>query len=195
MWGSSCPSAWLNILPPSVGSPTARDCAGSSQGERHGSWSTATTRSLIYPQSLNPPLKTCMILFFSFLFHPLFLLSSGVSWHWLPYRTSISIEWSSVRKPTLLWLFFFVEACKCLTCSWIFNCHQPGRVIPSWFDRLGCVCMQHARLNQRLICAGCLKQLKVLNRLGPQSTMWKRREKGFAIRRTSEEPRNRAQSP
>lgn len=87
-------------------------------------------------------------------------------------------------KHASIWLWKILVECLAIS--------QRGSFLPGLTGSR--VCTQHS-LNRRLIRAGCLKSLKVLNRLGPQSTMWKRREKGFVIRRTSEEPRNRAQNP
>lgn len=53
--GSWLENASLNMPPPSATSQTARDFAGQFPEERHVSWSTATTRSLIfrpYPSQL-----------------------------------------------------------------------------------------------------------------------------------------------
>lgn len=50
-------NACLNIPPPSAPGLTARGSAGLFREERHGSWSTATTRSLIFPPYLSRPIK------------------------------------------------------------------------------------------------------------------------------------------
>lgn len=69
--GSWLESAWLNTPPPSAPGPTARGYVGLFREELHASWSTATTRSLIFPPYLSQPIKPGAIngwLFFFFLY-------------------------------------------------------------------------------------------------------------------------------
>lgn len=55
--GSWLESAWLNTPPPSAPGPTARGYVGLFREELRASWSTATTRSLIFPPYLSQPIK------------------------------------------------------------------------------------------------------------------------------------------
>lgn len=55
--GSWSENACLNIPPPNAPGPTARGSAGLFREERQGSWSTATTRSLIFPPYPSRPIK------------------------------------------------------------------------------------------------------------------------------------------
>lgn len=56
--GSLLESAWLNTPPPSAPGPTARGFVGLFREELHASWSTATTRSLIFPPYPSRPIKS-----------------------------------------------------------------------------------------------------------------------------------------
>lgn len=56
--GSWLESAWLNTPPPSAPGPTARGFVGLFLEELHASWSTATTRLLIFPPYLSQPIKS-----------------------------------------------------------------------------------------------------------------------------------------
>lgn len=55
--GSWLENACLNMPPPSAPGLTARGFAGLFREELHVSWSTATTRSLIFPPYLRQPIK------------------------------------------------------------------------------------------------------------------------------------------
>lgn len=87
--GSWLENAWLNMPPPNVPGLTARGFAGLFREELHVSWSTATTRSLIFPPYLSQLIKPGGINWWPFYIQrnlttvPKYLLWLGVTFGWL----------------------------------------------------------------------------------------------------------------